>query len=162
MKHAADYTLQVAAELERLGRTFYDSLALGCGNARIAALAASLAKAEEEHVATFVRMRQALPRELRGPNLSPKELAEAVGELRARVMPNGRTVREAVLSTDLGKTLEMAIDMEAGVVAFYSELAADFAQQDAEILTEIVNEEREHLAMLREVHRILLATSAEA
>jgi len=157
LKHTADYTLQVAIELEQRGRTFYESLALGCGNSGVAALATSLAKAEDEHIATFKRMRDALPEELRGPRLTDDELLAATEELRYKIMPNARTVLDVFLSSDLRKALDMAIEMEVEAVAFYSGLASGIANLDAAVLKGVANEEMEHLNMLRTMRNRLSA-----
>jgi rubrerythrin len=53
MSYSADNALQVAIQMERLGQTFYQSLAAGCGNAEIAAIAAKLAGDEQKHLQTF-------------------------------------------------------------------------------------------------------------
>lgn len=149
-----DVMLQIAMELERRGRTFYESLAAGCGNARIAALAATLAKAEGEHFRTFARMREKLPESMRGPNLTEVELAAAADELRTKILPNARVVREAVMTSDFGRALDMAIAMEAEAVAVYAEVAAGLAGLDADVMGDIVNEEKEHLTMLNEVRNL--------
>lgn len=157
LEHTADYTLQVAIELERRGRTFYESLSLGCGNSEIAALATSLAKDEEQHIAIFRRMRDALPKELRGSRLTEEELSAATEELRDNIMPNARTVRDAVLTSDLYNVLDMAIEMETRAVAFYSRLASGITYLDATVLRGLANEEMEHLKKLREVRKRLSA-----
>lgn len=155
MKLTANHTLQIAVEMERLGRTFYESLALGCGHTEIAALAASLAKAEEEHIETFVRMRNALPPDQRGPKLADKELFAATEVLHKKIIPGAKAVHKAVQTSDLLKVLDMAIEMETGAVAFYSTLESDVAGLDAAVMTEIVNEEKAHVRMLQEVRRLL-------
>jgi rubrerythrin len=149
MKYEADRALQVAVEMERLGKTFYESLAAGCGNREIAALAATLAKSEESHVILFKRMREKLPPVHRGPMLTEKELFAASKELRDKIMPDASTVRAAVTSADPSKALDMAIAMEAHAVAYYTNLAAGVEGLDAEVLRNFVKEEKEHLETLR-------------
>jgi rubrerythrin len=118
LKISADTILQVAIEMEQLGRTFYESLSLGCKHAEIAALAMSLAKAEEEHIETFERMRNALPPHQRGPELAEKELFAASVELRKKILPDARAVIKVAQSSDIFKALDMAIEMETEAVAF--------------------------------------------
>jgi rubrerythrin len=133
-------------------------LSLGCGNAEIAALATSMAKAEKEHVEAFERMRNALPPRQRGPKLNGKELFAATDGMRKIIMPGAKTVHKAVLTSDLFKALDMAIEMETEAVAFYSDLASDITGLDKAVLAGIVDEEKEHLSMLREV-RALFSSS---
>lgn len=151
MKYEADRALQVAIEMERLGQTFYESLASGCGDAGIAALATRLAKDEERHIAVFTRMWNALPPVHRGPPLTEQERFAAAGELRNKIMPDASAVREVALSPDLRKALDMAIEMEAAAVDYYTGLASGRAGLlDAAVLTGIANEEKAHLTMLQE------------
>lgn len=154
MKNSADYILQVAIELEHRGRTFYESLSLGCGDPKIAELATLLAKSEEEHITTFKRMRDALPEELRGPRLTEKELFAVSKELRENIMPNARTVSD-VQDSDLLKALDMAIEMETEAVAFYTGLVSNSAKLDANVFRDVTNEETEHLNTLKEVRKSL-------
>jgi rubrerythrin len=161
MKYAADRALQVAVEMERFGQTFYESLAVGCGNAEIAALAATLAKSEENHAALFKRMRESLPPVHRGPQLTEKEMFEAAKELRNKIMPDAGSVREVVQATDPRKALDMAIKMEANAVAYYSGLASGIAGLDAAVLTKFVNEEKGHLRTLQERYERLFPQASD-
>jgi rubrerythrin len=150
MPHPTDHALQIAIEMERLGQTFYESLAQGCGDAAIAALASGLAKAEKQHVAVFTRMLEALPLELRGPKLTEQELFDAAKELRVNIMPGAAAVRDAVLETELTKALDLAIDMEAKAVAYYTGQSFGVKGIDSAALARIAEEEKKHLSVLRE------------
>ena len=159
MEITVDNILQVAIEMEQLGRTFYESLSAGCGNAEIASLAASLALVEAEHIETFKLMRNALPSSQRGPKMTEEELFAAADELRNKLLPDAKTVHKAVMDSDVFKALDMAIEMETEAVAFYSGLASDIIGVD--VLSGIVNEEKEHLGMLREVRKLLSASKRD-
>lgn len=155
MKLTAEDILQIALELERLGLTFYESLSAGCGDAKIAALAAALAKAEREHINTFERMRDALAPHQRGTSLTSKELLTAVNELRKRIMPGAKAVLRVVQAADILKALDMAIEMETEAVAFYAGLTFDLSSLESEVLTDIAKEEEDHLVTLKEVRQLL-------
>jgi rubrerythrin len=157
MKNSADYNLQVAIELESRGRTFYESLALASGNSKISAFATSIAKDEEEHIAIFKRMRDALPKGLLGPRLTDEELLAASNELRNNIMPNASTVLDVVMNSDLCKALDMAIEMEVSAVAFYSAMASGITDLDADVIKRVACEEMEHLNRLREKRKQLFA-----
>jgi rubrerythrin len=160
MGYAADNALQVAIRMELLGRLFYESLAAGCGDAEIASLATALARDEHEHARVFERMRDALPATERGPELSEKELVAAARELRYRIMPRAQEVRDVVLSADIVRALDMAIEMETSAVEYYTELAAA-CDPDARALVRIAEEERTHLDMLRQI-RVLRSITMSA
>lgn len=151
MELTADIILQIAIDMEQAGETFYNSLSQGSGHAEISALAASLAKAEREHIVTFKQMRDAILPHQRGQRLTEKELFETSHELRKKVIPDARTVFEAVQSSDLLKTLDMAIEMESQAVAFYISYATSL---DNAVFTGIITEEKEHLKTLLEVRRL--------
>ena len=158
MELTVDNILQVAIEMEKIGRTFYESLSAGCGDAEIASLAASLALVEAEHIETFELMRNALPSSQRGLNVTEEDLFTAADELRKKFLPDAKTVQKAVLASDVFKALDMAIEMETEAISFYSGLASDIIGVDNAVLSGIINEEKEHLGMLREVRNLLFAS----
>ena len=123
MPHPTDHALQIAIEMERLGQTFYESLAQGC---------------------------EALPPGLRGPKLTEQELFDAAKELRVNIMPGAAAVRDAVLETELTKALDLAIDMEAKAVAYYTGQSFGVKGIDSAALARIAEEEKKHLSVLRE------------
>jgi rubrerythrin len=149
MSYEADRALQVASEMERLGHTFYVSLASGSGDKEIAALALKCAKEEEFHITAFKRMRESLPDVHRGPKLSEEELFTASKELRDRIMPKADEVRNVALSRDLRKALDMAIGMEDEAVSYYTALATGKMGLNAAVLNLIVDEEKRHGNILR-------------
>lgn len=155
MKLTANTVLQIAVEMERMGKTLYESLSLGCGDEQIAALASALAGAEEEHVAVFDKMRKALPERLRRVSLSEEELFAQTDALHRKLLPNPKDILRVVKESDFTKALDMAIDMETRAIAFYSELASDIEGLDQAVLMEIADEEKAHLRMLREARFLL-------
>jgi rubrerythrin len=154
MKFTADHALQIAIEMEQLGRTFYEALADGCGDSRIETFARKLAEEEGTHIRVFEQMRDGLPPGLRGPRTSEKELFLAAKELSNKILPNPEKVRETVLSSDLGKALGMAIEMEKEAVSYYLSLVSDAPDLDVAVLTNVANEEKKHLRALNK-HRLL-------
>jgi rubrerythrin len=157
MNEAADRTLQVAEELERLGKKFFESFADVCKCSRIAALAASLANAEQKHISIFRQMREALPPDRQ---LTEKELGEATRELRGTTIPNSDTVRLALLASDFTTALEMAIAMKTWMADCYTDLAARLGGHYSAALGLLVEEEKEHVRILTE-HRNRLVTQQE-
>ncbi len=158
MTYPADRALQIAVEMEWLGQTFYESLAKGCGDAAIAALASDLARAEKQHVAVFSRMLDGLPPALRGPKLTEQELFAAAKELRMDIMPGSAAVRDAVLEADLGKALQMAIDMESKAVGYYTGQSFGAKGIDSAALSRIAEEEKKHLKVLQERRMRLISS----
>ena len=149
MSHSADYALQVAIHMERLGITFYQSLAAGCGDARIAALAAKLAEDEKKHLWIFERMFHSLPIEQCGPKQTEDQIAATAGKFYKLILPTAAEVKEVALSGDVTKALKMAMQMESDAVAYYSSMNPAVGS-DSAVLKTIIQVEKNHLSALSE------------
>lgn len=154
-----DHALQIAIQMEQLGLAFYEALAAGCGQPEIARLAGALAKAELTHVQTFKQMLSHLPADQRGQKLTEEQLVSAVKEWRDAILPTATEVRRVVLHGDIIEVLDMAIEMEANAIAFYSDLASSAIDKDAAVLTSMAAEERKHLSLLQEQRSRYLSSS---
>jgi rubrerythrin len=151
MQYSADYSLQVAMQMERLGQTLYQSLAAGCGNTQIAAMAARLANDEQRHLQTFERMRNSLSADQCGPRLTEEQLTATAGKFYKLILPDAREVLRVATSGDMVKVLEMAMQMEIDSVAYYSSLTS-VGGIDTAVLKAVIQEEKNHLSTLRQ-HR---------
>jgi rubrerythrin len=149
MSHSADYAMQIAMQMERLGNTFYNSLAKGCGDAKITAFAAKLAEDEKNHLWKFEKMYHSLPIENCGPKLTEDQIAAPAGKFYKLILPGAGQVRQVALSGDIVKALAMAMQMEADAIAYYSSMTTA-SSEDVTVLKAIINEEKGHLAMLRD------------
>ncbi|MGD0785739.1 MAG: ferritin family protein [Sedimentisphaerales bacterium] len=147
MPHSADYALQIAMRMERLGLTFYESMAAGAGNAPIAAVAIMLAEQEKHHLWTFEKMYHSLPLEQCGPKLTEDQITAAAGKFYKLILPTADEVRQVALSGDTAKALQMAMQMEADSVAFYSNMTPA-VKSDIAVLQAIIEEEKKHLGVL--------------
>jgi rubrerythrin len=153
MSLSVDQALQVAVQMERLGHTFYESLAEACAQPKIASIASALAREELKHLETFEEMRRALPADQRGRTLTERELFSTAKQLRNTILPAMSEVRRVVLRGNVVEALDMAIKMEATAVAYYSELASRVTDKDAAVLKRIAGEERKHLSSLEDQRR---------
>jgi len=148
MSHSADYALQIAMRMERLGITFYESMAAGAGNAPIAAAATMLAEQEKHHLWTFEKMYHSLPLEQCGPKLTEDQITATAGKFYKLILPTADEVRQVALNGDTAKALKMAIQMESDSVAFYSAMTPA-VPSDVPVLKAIIEEEKKHLGVLR-------------
>ncbi len=160
MELTANTVLLIAMELEKMGKTLYESLSQGCGNDEIAALASALASAEEEHLAVFENMRNALPLSLRRDVVDSRELFAQVASLHKDLLPSPKDILRIVRDSDFAKTVDMAIEVEARAIAFYADLSGDIQGLDQAVLKEIAEEERAHLRMLREARFLMTHTDS--
>jgi len=149
MSYSADNALQIAMQMERLGQTFYHSLAQGSGDAKMTAFAAKLAEDEKGHLWKFEKMYHSLPIEKCGPKMSDDQIIAAAGKYYKLILPDADEVRKIASSGDMVKALAMAMQMEADAIAYYESMTP-VSSEDAAVLKAIVNEEKRHLAMLRD------------
>lgn len=159
-----DLTMQIAEGLERYGKKFYESLALFRGNSGLAALAASLANAKEQHLSALRCMREAQPPLNRCRQLTEEELYSAAKELYSAIIFDEGKIHKAVLSSaDPRKALDMAMAMETKAASFFKELAAGITGPNAAVLSRLADEENEHLNMLTKQRKrfFLLRRQAE-
>ena len=82
--------------------------------------------------------------------MTEQELYAAAQELRVNIMPDAAAVRDAVLEADIGKALDMAIDMESKAVDYYTGKSFGAEGIDSAVLSKIAEEEKKHLSVLRE------------
>jgi rubrerythrin len=148
MAHSADYTLQIAMQMERLGQTFYESMAAGSGSPQITAVATMLAEQEKKHLWTFERMYHSIPLEQCGPKLTEDQISTTAGKYFKLILPTADEVRKVALSGDTASALQMAIQMETDSIAFYSSLTPAVTS-DVAVLKAIIDEEKKHMTILR-------------
>jgi len=154
MSYSADVALQIAMQMERLGQTFYESLATNCGNTDIAVLAAKLADDEKKHLWKFEKMYHSIPLERCGPKMTQEQISNTAGKFYKLILPNIDEVRRVAAGGDMLKVLALAIQMESDSIAYYSSMTP-VVRPDAAYLLAIVEEEKKHLAALRELRNHL-------
>lgn len=148
MPHSADYALQIAMQLERLGQMFYHSLAQSCGDEKLAAFANKLAEDEKKHLWKFEKMYHSIPMESCGQKLTESQIADTAGKFYKLILPGTAEVRQVASSGDTDKALAMAIQMEADAIAYYASMTPVFPE-DTAVLKAVITEEKGHLAKLR-------------
>ena len=146
----ADYALQVAIQMENLGRTFYKSLASGSGNAAVSILANKLAGEEEKHMKVFEDMRNLLPADERGPKMTEDQIAATAGKFYKLILPSPEEVRQVAVSGDAKGILKLAMQMESDSIAYYSNMVSTVGSSVG-VLKAVIKEEEKHLAILREI-----------
>ncbi|MCE5279588.1 MAG: ferritin family protein [Planctomycetaceae bacterium] len=145
---AGDDVLQMAIMMEELGSDFYEALAGVTRDVSTQDLCKRLAGEETRHRATFLKMRSELAAQGKTVLISDEKIAQARRALKADVLPNGQTLREAIASGKVSALLDLAIGMEHDAVAFYTRLAANV--QDKTAIEAIIREEKIHARVLTE------------
>jgi rubrerythrin len=152
-KYEADHALQVAIQMEHLGKTFYQTLASCSESKQIRQVAASLASAEEKHLELFEQMRQKLPATERGPRMTEEEQYRSAAELRGQILPTVADIRKIAMGTNAVATMDIAIKMERDAVLYYTKMAATVTGSDLTILNKIIDMEHSHVELLQK-HRM--------
>ena len=153
MKYEADHALQVAMQMEKLGKSFYETLASCCDNKKVAQLAASLATAEEQHLESFEQMRQNLPAAERGPRMTEEDQYRTAAEIRGQILPTVADIRKMAMGSDAVATIDIAIKMERDAVLYYTKMAATVGGSDLTVMNKIIDAERSHVEVLQK-HRM--------
>lgn len=150
-----DEIFQVALELEETGRVFYEALAIGCRNQRVAALCRRLARDEANHCRTFEQMRRRLidGQAARPLDLQEQEFVQAL--INERVIPSPQAARELAAKGGLAEALDLAVELEKDTVRFYQEIAPAVSSEDARAVRKIIAEEQSHVQQLTDARHNL-------
>ena len=141
--------LELAIEIEKNGRFFYEVVARLKGNREIEDIFAKLAAREKEHENTF---RDMLSR-LGGYRPHQKHTGEHyqyIRDLTESSIFAGERIQALLTKkpmTDV-EALEIGIGFEKDSILLYSEMRGMVPRQDQEIVDVITNEEKKHLSEL--------------
>jgi rubrerythrin len=145
--HAGSDVIQMAMEMERIGRSFYLALASACGNSQVAALCVRLAEEEQVHQSQFRELLGHFAGTCAGWRLTREQLEQAAELARSQVIPDPADVRKAALGGRVQDALAMAIQMERDAILFYDRLRSVVPGADSALVA-IIEQEKSHLAAL--------------
>ena len=142
---------KLAAEMESKGAAFYKHLQGVAGDATISEMCAFFAEQEREHQAKFIAIAEAhrtsqsehcYSVDICGMlNTSMRDLTQLLdGGPPASGMPS--TVSEC---------LTLAARVEATAISVYTKMTERYTDSFAEVITEVLEEERKHLQMIQHV-----------
>ena len=143
----ADEAFETAVGMERVGREFYEALALGCDDERVRLFCVQAARDEGRHLDAFREMQRQWDRRNGAVPVSPETAARLQAMVKSRVLPDPNVVRRVAMGGKLGDALRMAIQMERDSVSFYQGLARELPHL-GEPLRAIITEEGRHLQAL--------------
>ncbi len=144
-----DQIVQMAIQMEELGRDFYEALGGAARDPRVLQLCHRLAAEEDKHRETFHRLHVELAAQGKSVLLTSEQTLAARRRLKDQVVPTSETIRQIACGGNVVEALTMAVRMEAEAVRFYTHIAAKLpAGNDIEA---IIAEERAHLRLLSAV-----------
>lgn len=149
-KYASSEILQMAVEIEKHGKAFYDSVIRVMKNPHARDIFQFLSDEEERHKALFKKMLQ----EIEQKNKSDYDDEEVIFYFRSlvekKVFPTSEEAES--MEKDLGDPLvaiHIALSLEKESILFYHELVPVTNEKDHSVIHKIIDEERNH------IHRIL-------
>jgi len=136
--------IEVAVEEERTGAAFYRALAESGRSEALRAFAAKLADIEQMHERIFRRLLDRTDRTAAGSTPAGDYMAYMV---QGRIFPAGRDGREmARQAASDREAADAAMELERNTLLFYLEMRQFVPEGHRAALTEVIEEERQHLA----------------
>ena len=108
----SDHVLQIAIQMEEVGRAFYEAIAADCDHRATTDLCTRLAQKEAEHLETFTDLRNRLTPEAGRRELDESAAAEFGRMIAQTVIPDADTARAEAARGDLPSLLDTAVKME--------------------------------------------------
>lgn len=141
-----DEVLQMAIQMEEVGKDFYESLCAAMDNPKLIQLCHKLASEEANHRELFRQLRSSLAAQGKTVLLSDSQMYDARQKIKTSLLPDSSSIRRVIASNSLRDLLDLAIQMEANAVYFYSQLAQSLPEKN--VVEDIANEEQRHLNLL--------------
>jgi len=139
---------EIAAGMERIGKNFYEILALGSDDIRFRDFCLKTAREEAAHLAAFRLMQEEWNRSVSSGSVTGETLVVLSVLARSNVQPDPASVEKVAAGGSLDAALNLATRMELDAVLFYQELITRLPDS-GQAIQRIVDEERRHLAGLR-------------
>ena len=143
----ASEVLQLAVRMEEISKDFYEALADGCGEGPVATLSRRLALAEGRHRLVFTGMLDKAFKVGVDVRLTEAQMFQATALARKEFLPDPKAVHRVALDGQLKAAVEMAMQMEKGMIHFYEELRPILGSAQA-TLDDLVSQEQSHLKAL--------------
>lgn len=141
-----DQVVQMAIQMEELGRDFYEALGGAASDPQIFQLCHRLAAEEDRHRETFHQLHHELASQGMSVLLTSEQILAARRRLKERVVPTSETIRQVACGGNVVEALTMAVRMEAESVRFYTHIAEQLPAGNA--IEAVIAEERAHLRLL--------------
>ena len=146
-QYAGSEVLQMAVEIEKKGKAFYDGVVQTIGNEKAKSIFQYLADEEVQHEKTFKKM---LNQVEANPQESPYDDMEMILYFRSlidrKIFPSedeGQMMKKDL--ADPGAAIRIALSLEKDAVLFFHEMLQITHEKDHSIVQNIIEEEREHI-----------------
>lgn len=139
--------LEVAIEIERNGRKFYETVAQQGKDKEVKQVFTQLAAREAEHEHTFRDMLTRLGGYIPAEPCENYKYVKSLADASVFTKERAEALMAKKAMTDV-EAMETGIGFEKDAILFYSEMLGMVPRQDREILDMIINEEKKHLSEL--------------
>jgi len=141
--------LEVAVRIERNGIDLYKRLHELAADSNARDVFNFLAADEEKHAGSFRKMLEEVA-DYNPRFVYPGEYEEYLQGVACRAIEGFKKGDAMAGKSDAAEAVEIAMDLEVGSVAFYTELLDGFDSPEAkQRIQQIINEEKSHLAKLK-------------
>ena len=149
----AGQALEMAMGMEVSGEAFYKAVSEKTDDEELKALFEDLASQERGHYKAFERMAQKVDPapELPDPATVEYQAYVEVALDQAAFRGEDKAVRLAEQAEDRETALRAAMGLEKDTMLFYYDLLEMVDESDREIISDIIREERQHLARLAQM-----------
>ncbi|MDP8263356.1 MAG: ferritin family protein [Candidatus Ancaeobacter aquaticus] len=143
--------IQLAIQVERNGKFFYDTLAREIDDASVKELFQQLAHAEENHVRTFEDIMEASGTEKEGI-LQTEDYYLGMNRLAGNYVftEENKGAEMAAQIKDISQALELAIGFEDQSIEFYTTMKEGFPEDAQKAIEAIIEQEHMHKKLLTE------------
>lgn len=146
-RYAGSEVLQMAVEIEKKGKAFYDSVVRAISDEKVKGIFQYLADEEIRHEKIFREMLRQV--EANRPD-SPYDDMEMILYFRSlidkKIFPSedeGPMMKKDL--SDPGAAIQIALSLEKDAVLFFNELLQITREKDHPVVEDIIEEEREHI-----------------
>ena len=148
MPRSGNDVFEMAMAMERIGKDFYEALAMGCTDAGVRGFCLRAAKDEMSHLSAFRDLKSAWAKTAGSGHVLP-DTAEALAALaKGHIQPQPQAVQKVALHGTLKDAVRLAMDMEQDAIQFYGGLVP-LLPEAAKAIQGIIQQEQRHLADLK-------------
>jgi rubrerythrin len=147
--------VEAAVEKEKKRRGFYATVAELSTESEMKALFQFLKEEEDRHVATFTKIRDSLPREEFTEEYSEDMQAYMDSVIDDRLysdIDSKAFVEKAITAKTV---FRLAIGFEKDAILYFREFVPYLSDQDREIISELIEQEKGHIRMLADLEKQL-------
>jgi len=149
-KYAGSEVLNMAVEIEKKGKEFYESVAKNQKDEKTKTVFEFLIEEEERHEKVFRDMLHQVEQNTEKSVYDDTEMILYFNALVDRkIFPDveeGLSLQKEI--SDPGVALRIALTMEKDSILFYSELLNITHEKDHKVINEIIEEERDHISRI--------------